>query len=174
MSVVRVNQIQDTSTNVAANISGGIVTFTNPPVGTGKVLQVINVKRETTVPNITSTTQVSILTASITPKSTSSRIMITAMAAGQTTTGSSGIFDSRIYRGGVSGTVVSGFYEGMGETTANQTHYITANHTVTDSPNTTNATTYTFSLGTGSGGTTNVKFFGNAGNPITMSLMEIA
>ena len=33
MSVVRVNQIQDTSTNVAANISGGIVTFTNPPVG---------------------------------------------------------------------------------------------------------------------------------------------
>ena len=33
MSVVRVNQIQDTSTNVAANISGGVVTFTNPPVG---------------------------------------------------------------------------------------------------------------------------------------------
>jgi len=31
MSVVRVNQIQDTSTNVAANISGGVVTFTNPP-----------------------------------------------------------------------------------------------------------------------------------------------
>jgi len=29
MSVVRVNQIQDTSTNVAANISGGVVTFTN-------------------------------------------------------------------------------------------------------------------------------------------------
>jgi len=33
MSVVRVNQIQDTSTNVAANISGGVVTFTNPPIG---------------------------------------------------------------------------------------------------------------------------------------------
>jgi hypothetical protein len=33
MSVVRVNQIQDTSTNVAANISGGVVTFTNPPLG---------------------------------------------------------------------------------------------------------------------------------------------
>jgi len=33
MSTIRVNQIQDTSTNVAANISGGIVTFTNPPIG---------------------------------------------------------------------------------------------------------------------------------------------
>ncbi len=31
MSTIRVNQIQDTSTNVAANISGGVVTFTNPP-----------------------------------------------------------------------------------------------------------------------------------------------
>ena len=33
MSVVRVNQIQDTSPNVAANISGGVVTFTNTPLG---------------------------------------------------------------------------------------------------------------------------------------------
>ena len=33
MSTIRVNQIQDTSTNVAANISGGVVTFNNPPVG---------------------------------------------------------------------------------------------------------------------------------------------
>ena len=31
MSVVRVNQVQDTSTNVAANISGGVVGFTNTP-----------------------------------------------------------------------------------------------------------------------------------------------
>jgi hypothetical protein len=33
MSTIRVNQVQDTSTNVAANISGGVVTFTNPPLG---------------------------------------------------------------------------------------------------------------------------------------------
>lgn len=33
MSTIRVNQIQDTSTNVAANISGGVVTFTNTPLG---------------------------------------------------------------------------------------------------------------------------------------------
>ena len=33
MSTIRVNQVQDTSTNVAANISGGVVTFTNPPQG---------------------------------------------------------------------------------------------------------------------------------------------
>lgn len=33
MSTIRVNQIQDTSTNVAANISGGVVTFNNNPLG---------------------------------------------------------------------------------------------------------------------------------------------
>jgi hypothetical protein len=33
MSIIRVNQIQDTSTNVAANVSGGVVTFTNTPLG---------------------------------------------------------------------------------------------------------------------------------------------
>lgn len=33
MSTIRVNQIQDTSTNVAANVSGGVVTFNNNPLG---------------------------------------------------------------------------------------------------------------------------------------------
>jgi hypothetical protein len=33
MSTIRVNQVQDTSTNVAANISGGVVTFNNSPLG---------------------------------------------------------------------------------------------------------------------------------------------
>jgi len=36
MSVVRVNQIQDTSTNVAANISGGVVSLPSPlPISSG-------------------------------------------------------------------------------------------------------------------------------------------
>jgi hypothetical protein len=42
MSVVRVNQIQDTSTNVAANISGGVVTFTNPPSGLNLPIELIH------------------------------------------------------------------------------------------------------------------------------------
>ena len=33
MSILRTNQIQDTGTNVAANISGGVITFSNTPVG---------------------------------------------------------------------------------------------------------------------------------------------
>jgi len=33
MSILRTNQIQDTGTNVAANISGGVVTFAQPPIG---------------------------------------------------------------------------------------------------------------------------------------------
>jgi len=42
MSIIKVNQIQDTSTNVAANISGGIATFTNPPQGLGTINYVNN------------------------------------------------------------------------------------------------------------------------------------
>jgi len=37
MSILRTNQIQDTGTNVAANISGGTVTFSNPPSGLGTI-----------------------------------------------------------------------------------------------------------------------------------------
>ena len=37
MSVVRVNQVQDTSTNVAANVSGGVVTFSNRIIQPAKI-----------------------------------------------------------------------------------------------------------------------------------------
>jgi len=37
MSILRTNQIQDTGTNVAANISGGVVTFPNKPIGASAV-----------------------------------------------------------------------------------------------------------------------------------------
>ena len=81
MSVVRVNQIQDTSTNVAANISGGVVTFTNPPQGTGKLLQMpFTQYTSTTTVSISSNTDtvISVLTVNITPSSTSSIIKLDA------------------------------------------------------------------------------------------------
>jgi hypothetical protein len=40
MSIIKVNQVQDTSTNVAANISGGVVTFNNQPSFPGGSLAV--------------------------------------------------------------------------------------------------------------------------------------
>ena len=78
MSVVRVNQIQDTSTNVAANISGGVVTFTNTPInaGGGKVLQVVEARR-TTQFAFTSTSYVDAgVSVTITPSSNSSKILL--------------------------------------------------------------------------------------------------
>jgi len=173
MSVVRVNQIQDTSTNVAANISGGVVTFTNTPInaGGGKVLQVINAKSLTDSGAVTGTT--AILTASITPSSTSSRIFVTAMASCQLTSGSNGIIASDMFRGSTSGTLISRYYEGVGGTTNNAIAYHTPSHSVIDSPSTTNATTYTFSIAKGSGGTQSVRTIGSAAHPILMCLMEI-
>tara|TARA_R110000803_G_scaffold68276_1_gene130102 strand:+ start:1430 stop:1960 length:531 start_codon:yes stop_codon:yes gene_type:complete len=174
MSVVRVNQIQDTSTNVAANISGGVVTFTNTPInaGGGKVLQAIPFITTTGSGAVTSSTAV--LSGSITPSSTSSKIFITAQGSGQVTCGSSGIFTSDLWRGSISGTLVSRFYEGMGAGVNNgNTHYITFVHAVTDSPNTTSSQTYTVSINKGSGGTTNVSTIGSSGHPVVMTLMEI-
>jgi dihydroorotase-like cyclic amidohydrolase len=76
MSTIRVNQVQDTSTNVAANISGGVVTFTNPPQGTGKVLQVVEARR-TTQFAFTSTSYVDAgVSVTITPNSNSSKILL--------------------------------------------------------------------------------------------------
>ena len=175
MSVVRVNQIQDTSTNVAANISGGVVTFTNTPInaGGGKVLQVVNSITTTASATFTASGPHAILTATITPSSTSSKIFITASGSCQLTSGSNGTFASDMFRGSISGTLISRYYEGIGGTTNNAVAYHTPSHSVIDSPSTTNATTYTFSIARGSGGTQNVKTIGSAAHPVVMCLMEI-
>ena len=175
MSVVRVNQIQDTSTNVAANISGGVVTFTNTPInaGGGKVLQVVNSITTTASATFTASGPHAILTATITPSSTSSKIFITASGSCQLTSGSNGTFASDMFRGSISGTLISRYYEGVGGTTNNAIAYHTPSHSVIDSPSTTNATTYTFSIAKGSGGTQSVRTIGSAAHPIVMCLMEI-
>ena len=174
MSVVRVNQIQDTSTNVAANISGGVVTFTNTPInaGGGKVLQAIPFITTTGSGAVTSNT--AILSGSITPSSTSSKIFITAQGPCQVTCGSSGILNSDVFRGSISGTRVCRFYEGMGAgVTSGNVHYISFNHSALDAPNTASSQTYTLAINKGSGGTTNVSTIGTSGNPVLMCLMEI-
>lgn len=59
MSTIRVNQIQDTSTNVAANISGGVVNFTNPPINVG----VSNLQFFRLDGNVNTTTSTTVLTS---------------------------------------------------------------------------------------------------------------
>tara|TARA_R110000751_G_scaffold37153_2_gene90276 strand:+ start:156 stop:677 length:522 start_codon:yes stop_codon:yes gene_type:complete len=171
MSVVRVNQIQDTSTNVAANISGGVVTFVNPPQGTGKLLQTVTTGYIATHSAlVTSTTQASLISLSITPSSTSSKILILCQSNMEIIAGSSALIGSNLYRGTLSGTKIGEYYSGKLQESSGNTSYVVISYNILDAPSTTNATTYTVGFATGSGGTTSVK--GHAiGRQLT--LMEI-
>ena len=156
--------------------SGGVVTFSQKPVfsagGVGKVLQIVNAVT-TGSTNSQSTTEVVYQTVSITPSSTSSKILVGAEGAGSVICGSSGIMQAQIYRGGVTDTMIARFYDGLGSATNGHEHYITVNLLVVDSPNTTSAQTYSFSAQKGSGGTTSTRLMAGSDFPITMFAMEI-
>ena len=164
---------------VNATTMKGVTTFTDSAVfsgvvtGAGKILQVVNTSTTTATSTITATGQHDVLTASITPSSTSSKIFITAGASCTVVGGSSSLLASDIYRGTTSDTLVSREYTGNGVETNTHTCYWTASHVVVDAPSTTSAQTYTFSIGRGSGGTTSVKTIGSAAHPAVLSLMEI-
>ena len=178
MSTLTVQNIQGSSNSsntisVASGhkISGATGALTAP----GMIVQTVNNSTTTATSTITASGQHSILTVSITPSSTSSKIFITAQASCQVVSSSNALIASDIYRGDVSsGTQISRNYDGPTGTSNAVDHYWTAHHAVVDSPNTTNAQTYTFSIGRGSGGTTSVKTVGSAAHPIVMSAMEIA
>jgi hypothetical protein len=159
--------------NAMSIADGGTVTFTQVPVnaGGGKILQVVSSSTTTGTGHVTSIT--SALTVSITPSATSSKVFVAAMGAGSVICGSSGIMEARIYRGGVSDTAIQDFYSGLGSATNGHEHYITPSLSVTDSPSTTSAQTYTFAVTKGSGGTTSARIMGGSTFPITMIAMEI-
>ena len=149
--------------------------FTGTVTGTnGKLLQSVNAVTTTATSTITASGQHSVLTANITPSSSSSKIFITAQASCQVVSSSNAIIASDIYRGDVSsGTQISRNYDGPTGTSNSVDHYWTAHHAVVDSPSTTSEITYTFSIGRGSGGTTSIKTVGSAAHPVVMSVMEI-
>lgn len=146
--------------------------FTGTVSGVGKVLQVVNAVT-TGSSNSQSTTEVVYQTVSITPSSTSSKILVGAEGAGSVICDSNGIMQAQIYRGGVTDTAIARFYSGLGSTTSGHEHYITARCLVIDSPSTTSAQTYTFSAQKGSGGTTSARLMAGSDFPITMFAMEI-
>ena len=163
-------------TDAMAISSGGAVTFSQIPVfsagGVGKVLQVVNAVT-TGSSNSQSTTEVVYQTVSITPASTSSKILVGAEGAGSVICGSNGILQCNLYRGGTSDTLIARFYSGLGSTTNGHEHYITGSCLVVDSPSTTSAQTYTFSGQKGSGGTTSARLMAGSDFPIVMFAIEI-
>ncbi len=182
MSTIRVNQIQDTSTNVAANISGGVVTFNNPPQGTGKVLQVVNAT-STTQLILTSTSFVAFnLNASITPSSTSSKILVSFSVPvyifNSGTHGVATIFresGTALENNAISGVNLgqSDWGFGMAHNTSGNTAIVTNGAGVLDSPNSTSAVRYTIAGRRHNSVGNNHIYLSLNGSMASITLMEI-
>jgi hypothetical protein len=148
-----------------ANASLGAVTALPAAISTGKVLQVVNAKLETEN-NTTSTSFVATsLTATITPSSSSNKVLITLGGPIYQNTGDKYYYGA-IYRGG------SNVSNGPLCVARNNGSSIGTNLSAAflDSPATTSATTYTYYHKTDSGGTGYVSI-NDWGTAIT--LMEI-
>jgi hypothetical protein len=143
------------------------VSATTPTNGT--VLQVVVGTVVNTEKSSTSTSYVTTdITATITPKSSSSKILVIASCvAGKDTTIYSGV-DVALFRGTVSGTSLAGQLLSdldSAATTTSSFNYL-------DSPNTTSAQTYTLGYKTNSNLTT--VYVQRNGSSGMMTLMEIA
>ena len=161
----------DGSTLLKDGLPGGIA-INNKSLPAGSVLQVLQTTSITAI-TVTTTASEAILTATMTPRSSESKIMIFAQAACEVNGGSSGILGSTIRRGTFEGEKLSQFYTGPGSGSSVD-GYITAQHEHLDSPATDQPVTYSFCISRGSGGTTNVKTIGSVDFPYYITLMEIA
>jgi hypothetical protein len=167
----------DTLTNksIAATQLTGTIAAARLPAGS--VLQVVNGTYATLVSNATSTYITTGLTASITPSSTSSKIMIFAnmVGVGKNSNTASNSVSLRLYRGASS---IIGFEDIGGYTATSLQNYVgTCATTYLDSPATTAATTYTVYFASPvNAATVYVQNYYNAqaNATSTITLMEIA
>jgi hypothetical protein len=134
---------------------------------TGSVLQVIQSTSSTVVTN-TTLSAVSLLTASITPISTSSKILILTSVTTSATATSNALSSCFLYRGTIAGNVILQY--SSGGNLASPSEYSTQSLIWLDSPSTTSSQLYTLGLSKGSGGTSTVSTDGT----YTLTLMEIA
>ena len=143
-----------------ASLSGTATGF-----GGGKVLQVVSTSGNAIVTATGTTLQ--LLTASITPSATTSKILIlsTLSCQGQPSSNVYGVH--KLYRGSISGTEIFNTSAGQNSSFYN---YMNIVITFIDSPNTTSATSYTTGINRNSGGTTSVS---SDGTTYTLILMEI-
>jgi len=148
---------------------GGIPSWTTPAGGGGKVLQVVQATYTTATTNSTTTYADTGLTASITPSSASSRVLVTVSQPMFTSVaGANGVGGTfKIMRGATNivTDVPNGFYASSGTDREGQAVF---SYSYVDSPSTTSSTTYKtqFKKGQGDSVQTNV--------PVsTIILMEI-
>jgi hypothetical protein len=157
--------------------SGVLTNCTGVPAAAlpaGSVLQVVNATYATQVSAATNTFVTTNLTATITPRSTSSKILVLAHVAGiYKTSGAALSVSLRLYRGASS---IVGFEAIGGFNSAGAGSSGTSSTTYLDSPATTSATTYTVYFNSSSNAATAVVQAYNvtqADATSTITLMEI-
>jgi hypothetical protein len=136
---------------------------------TGSILQVVTDVEATQVSNNTNSFVTSNAQATITPKSTSSRILILVSGMIEMTQTPQSV-QTAIYRGGAGGTQITDATQDMYQSTGNFFWPIGLNYL--DSPNTTSATTYTLMFRKSSGiGGVNIQPSSSRTN---ITLLEVA
>ena len=133
----------------------------------GKILQVVEASSNTTV-SASGDTEADLLTISITPASSSNKVLLFMNFVGQATHNSNAKAWIQLYRGTASGTQIRNLKAGAESGFSN---YFTMSGQVLDSPNTSSAQTYTMTLSRLSGGTNTVS---SDGNTYYLQAMEIA
>ena len=133
----------------------------------GKVLQVVESTSSTTV-TTSGGTEADLLTLSITPSSSSNKVLVFINFVGQSNPTSVAKAWIRLYRGTSSGTLIRTLKDGTNDATIT---YHTISGQKLDSPNTTSAQTYTMTLARLGSGTNTVS---TDGNPYFLQAMEIA
>ena len=127
----------------------------------GKVLQVIESSSNTTVTTSSnSNEELDLLTISITPASSSNKVLIFATFTGQATQGSNNSKGYiRVYRGTSSGTQIMSLK--LGSSDGGGTDSLNMTGTRLDTPSTTSAQTYTMTVSRLSSGTSSISSDGN-------------
>lgn len=136
---IKINGSTSGSVTLAAPATGSDVTLTLPTLGFGKVLQVVAATYSTSVDSTTASFIDTGLTATITPSSASSKILVIVNQAGCNKTGNA-YGSLRLVRGS---TTISTFESQVAYTATTAENNVGACSTaILDSPATTSATTY--------------------------------
>ena len=162
-----VNKIQD-NTIVNADInSSAAIAGSKLVMPTGSVLQVVNVDNSSVVTISAGTGMTDVISASITPSSTSSKILINFMSSyykqGNSSNGSNSQY--KIFR---DSTQIEGTYWHYADATTVTNWWMSVPLMKLDSPSTTSATTYKIQISNSGGASLGLQL------PTKLVLMEIA
>ena len=174
-SKIKVDQLETadgTGTIVLQNQLSGMTTASLPALGsaqmpTGSVLQVVNVDNSSVVTISAGTGMTDVISASITPSSTSSKILINFMSSyykqGDSSNGSNSQY--KIFR---DSTQIEGTYWHYADATTVTNWWMSVPLMKLDSPSTTSATTYKIQISNSGGASLGLQL------PTKLVLMEIA